>query len=67
MTMTAAVLQVQDCALLVCDQCTNQEVLVHTGQAQCFCPGDRVGIGYTGAMTMSIRPQIFALCVTKAC
>lgn len=67
MTMTAKVLQVQNCALLVCDQCTNQEVLVHTDEACCFCPGDCVCIEYTGAMTMSIPPQIYACCISKVC
>lgn len=36
------------------------EVLVHTPQRTTVCPGDRVSICYTGAMTRSLPPQITA-------
>ena len=48
------------CRLLVCDCSTCQKVLVHTTQACCFSVGDLVCIEYSGAMTMSIPPQISA-------
>ena len=60
-TMTARVLrQINAGSLLVCDCDACQEVVVHTRQARCFCPGDVVCIEYSGAMTMSIPPQISA-------
>jgi len=59
-TMKARVLQVCCCHLLVCDLCTGQRVCVHTDQACCFAAGDCVCIHYSGAMTMSIPPQIHA-------
>ena len=46
--------------LLVCDLCGCQEVLVHTNDACCFRPGECVCIEYSGAMTMSLPPQISA-------
>ncbi len=64
-TMCATVLCAEHCHLCVCDHCTNQEVLVHAHNACCFCPGDHVCIEYSGAMTMSIPPQITATCITK--
>ena len=67
MTMKATVLQVQNNALLVCDQSNGQEVLVHTSQARCFCPGDRICIQYNGVMTLSIPPQISAESICKIC
>lgn len=63
--MHATVLKVQCDSLLVCDHATSQEVLVHTDQARCFCPCDQVCICYSGAMTMSIPPQISAECIYK--
>ena len=51
------------CDLLVCDLCACQEVLVHTNNACCFRPGQCVCIEYSGAMTMSIPPQISAECI----
>ena len=55
------------CDLLVCDLCACQEVLVHTNNACCFRPGQCVCIEYSGAMTMSIPPQISAqsICVLR--
>ena len=61
--MNARILRVNCCDLLVCDLCTCQEVLVHTNNACCFCPGQCVCVQYNGAMTMSIPPQISADCV----
>lgn len=61
----ACVCQVQDCALLVCDHCTSQEILVHTPRACCYCPGECLCIQYSGAMTSSIPPQISATCIRR--
>lgn len=49
--------------LLVCDHCTNQAVVVHAGNALCFCPGCQVCIHYNRVMTHSIPPQISATCI----
>ena len=62
-TMNARVLRVNCCSLLVCDLDTCQEVLVHTNDACCFRPGQCVCIQHSGAMTMSIPPQVSAACV----
>lgn len=62
-TMKACILRVCCCELLVCDLCTSQEVRVHTDKACCFQVGQRVCIEYNGAMTMSVPPQISAICV----
>ena len=64
-TMHANVLRVERCQLLVCDCGTRQEVIVHTPAAQCFRLGDCVCIEFSGAMTMSIPPQITATCITR--
>lgn len=61
----ARVTQVCCCSLLVCDCCTHQEVLVHTDEACCFCVGDCLCIEFSGAMTMSIPPQITATCIRR--
>ncbi len=66
-TMCATVLCVHDCSLLVCDSCTRQEVLVHTDRACCFSCGDYVRIEYSGMMSMSLPPQITALCISRVC
>lgn len=66
-TMRATVLCAEGCRLHVCDHCTDQEVIVHTPCAHCFCRCDQVCIQYSGAMTMSIPPQITAVCITKLC
>ncbi len=60
MTMLATVLEVQCGNLKVRDHGNRQEVLVHTSHACRFQVGDRVKITYSGAMTMSIPPQISA-------
>lgn len=64
-TMIAKVLCVECCKLLVCDCCTHQEVIVHADNACCFACGDCVCICYSGAMTMSMPPQITAVWVKK--
>ena len=63
-TMIATVREVECCRLLVCDHCTNQEVLVLTDDACCFNCGDCVCIHYNGVMTRSIPPQITATCIS---
>lgn len=65
MTMHATVLRVEESSLLVRDHNTSQEVVVHTQRARCFRTGDRVRIWYSGAMTMSIPPQITAIKIMK--
>ena len=62
-TVYARGLRASCCQLLVCDLNSCQEVLVHTNDACCFRPGQCVCITYSGAMTMSIPPQISAECV----
>lgn len=64
-TMCAVVLRVECHSLLVCDQEMRQEVVVHTQAVQCYLPGDRICIEYSGAMTASIPPQITATCIKK--
>jgi len=64
-TMCATVRQVCPCNLLVCDHTTDQEVLVHTAEACRFSCGDCVCIHFSGAMTMSIPPQITATCIRR--
>ena len=65
--MSATVLRARRGELLVCDCATRREVVVHTDQACCFCPGDQVCIRYSGAMTNSLPPQISADTVTHMC
>lgn len=62
-TMIARVTCVACGHLLVCDCSTRQEVLVRTNRARCFSCGDCVCIRFNGAMTMSIPPQITAICI----
>ena len=50
----AEVLEVRNCQLLVCDCRTRQTVLVHK-------------IEYSGAMTMSLPPQVSALRISRVC
>ena len=64
-TMRAQVVEVQEDALLVCDQSTGQQVQVHTSCAHCYAAGDHICIHYNGAMTNSIPPQISADCIHK--
>ena len=65
-TMRAQVVEVQEDALLVCDQSTGQQVQVHTSCAHCYSAGDRICIRYSGAMTNSLPPQISADCIRRA-
>ncbi len=58
MFMRATVLEVNKDGLLVRDNETEQDVIVHTS---CVCRirvNDRVGIVYNGIMTNSLPPQI---------
>ncbi len=63
--MRARVLEVLEDGLLVEDLANGQEVIVHYGMACRFCPGDCVCICHNGAMTMSIPPQISAICIRR--
>ena len=60
MMMQATVLSVEPNRLLVFDHATRQQVLVNVRCACRIRPGDFVRIWYSGAMTMSIPPQITA-------
>ena len=60
LTMQATVLRVQRDSLLVFAHDRGQKVLVHTADACRFRMGNYVCIQYSGAMTMSIPPQISA-------
>ena len=64
-TMRAQVVEVQEDALLVCDQSTGQQVQVHTSCAHCYAAGDHICIHYNGVMTASLPPQISADCIHK--
>ena len=64
-TMTARVLEVQCCSLLVCDCDTCQQVQVNTDDACCYRVGDCLCIHYNGAMTNSLPPQISATCIHR--
>ena len=65
MTMRATVLSTQRGRLLVFDQAMLQRVIVHARNACHFCVGDHVCIRYSGAMTMSIPPQITAISISR--
>ena len=65
MTMRAIIIEIQEGSLLVFDTCMPQQVVVHTSNASNFCLGDHVLIHYSGAMTMSIPPQISAMRITR--
>ena len=62
--ITAQVLEVRPCRLLVCDCCTGQRILVRTEQACCSSRGDCVRIEYSGVMTRSLPPQISAISIS---
>jgi hypothetical protein len=66
MTMCAVILEISDRQLLVRNSKTDQEVVVNTHCNCNFRVGDRVMIFYSGAMTMSIPPQISAIRIRKA-
>lgn len=61
----AVILEVRSRQLLVCNCSTRQTILVHTDQACCFSQGEQVLIQYSGAMTMSLPPQISAISITR--
>lgn len=63
--MFAIVQEVRPDSLLVRDRRTRQDVLVHTPIARQFRPGDLVRILFSGAMTMSIPPQITAVRICR--
>lgn len=65
MIMLATVVSVQDDSLLVIDISTRQRVQVNTREASRFRRGDFVRIRYSGAMTMSIPPQISAISIVR--
>ena len=67
--MLATVLEVREGGLLVFDHAMSQRVVVHTPQARRFCIGGCVCIRYSGAMTLSIPPQITAIriCPARRC
>ena len=65
-TMCARILEIDDNRLLVRDSRSRQEVAVNTRCNCNFDVGDRVIIVYSGAMTMSIPPQISAIRIRKA-
>lgn len=64
-TMLARVIGFQDGGLLACDCASHQEVLVHTNMACCYCCGDFLRIEFSGAMTMSLPPQISATRISR--
>ena len=65
MTMLATILSVQRENLMVLDLSTRQKVRVNTRDAFRFRQGDIVHIRYSGAMTMSIPPQISAIAIAR--
>ncbi len=67
MTMWATVLEVRNSSLLVFDCNTCQQVLVLAQNAWRFSVGDCVRIEYNGIMTLSIPPQISAICICRVC
>ncbi len=64
--MCAVILEVNKDNLLVRDNATNQEVLVHMNCACNWHINERIIILYNGIMTMSIPPQISASRILKA-
>ena len=46
--------------LLVADDVSHMEILVHSPAAANYAAGDHLKIGYNGAMTRSLPPQIYA-------
>jgi hypothetical protein len=59
--MQARILRVRRDDLLVRDCRTGQQVQVNTDRTRRFRPGQRVIILYSGAMTRSSPPQIYAM------
>ena len=66
MTMYAMVIEIRNnCSLLVQDCSTGQDVVVFTANACRFRAGERILVEYSGAMTMSLPPQISAECIVR--
>ncbi len=65
MTMQAIVIRVSPGHLLVFDETMSQTVVVHTPHACRFRVGHCVHIFYSGAMTMSLPPQITAIRINR--
>lgn len=66
MTMYAMVIEIyNNCSLLVQDCSTGQDVVVFTANACRFRAGERILVEYSGAMTMSLPPQISADCIRR--
>ena len=64
-TMIATVLGCRNGSLIVRDHANSQIVVVHTPWACRFRIGDRVRIQFSGAMTLSIPPQITAINIMR--
>lgn len=64
--MQGRVLRVGRDNLLLRDCETRQEVQVNTPMARRFRRGDRLIVLYSGAMTMSIPPQISAIEIRRS-
>ena len=64
-TMTGVILEINEKQILIRDEATNQEVVVHTSCVCNLAVGDRVHVLYSGRMTMSIPPQISAMPITR--
>ncbi len=65
MIMEAIVIHVRPGDLLVFDESMSRTVVVHTPNACSFRVGNCVRIRYSGAMTMSIPPQITAIRINR--
>lgn len=63
--MDADVLEVREGSLLVRDRNAGHEVVVHAAQAADFQVGDRLHIRTSGAMMLSLPPQVTALEIVK--
>lgn len=58
--LCATVLESRKDSLLVSDNATNQQIVVHAQDAPCYAVGCRVCIHFNGVMTLSLPPQIAA-------
>ncbi len=65
MVMCATILNVNRNNLLVRDNATSQEVIVHTSCTCNFHVNERINIVYNGRMTMSLPPQINAMRIIR--
>lgn len=64
-TITGTVLLIGDSFLILQDAGDGQEIQVNTACPCRFCPGDRVCVCFSGAMTRSLPPQISAVSIRK--